>query len=88
MGGKYGHWRTRCAVVFAVIIGALAPAHAACGDRLGPGYRGPDGKCVSWISIARVCGCTLPGRCTAEKVRPGADKAAKLGCEIRKLRGR
>ena len=28
-------------------------AEAACGDRGGPGYRGPDGKCLSWQDLGR-----------------------------------
>ena len=75
----------RTLAILAVLIALPAAAHAACGDRGGPGYRGPDGKCVGWVSIARVCGCVLPGSCTPEEPAPGAQKAATLGCKIRKL---
>ena len=75
----------RTLAILAVLIALPAAAHAACGDRGGPGYRGPDGKCVGWVSVAHVCGCSLPGRCTAEEPAAEAQKAATLGCMIRKL---
>jgi len=76
----------RAAVIaFSIVFAGQGAAHATCGDRGGPGYRGPDGKCVGWVSISRVCGCTLPGRCTAEEPSPRATEAAALGCKIRRL---
>lgn len=65
---------------------ATSPVLAECGDRGGPGYRGPNGQCVSWVSIGKVCGCPPTTRCTAERTQLGAEKAAALGCEIQKLR--
>jgi len=32
------------------------PAFAECGDRGGPGYRGPRGRCVGWADIGKTCG--------------------------------
>jgi hypothetical protein len=72
-------------IALSIVLTGQGAAHATCGDRGGPGYRGPDGKCVGWVSIAHICGCTLPGRCTAEEPAPEAQEAATLGCKIRKL---
>lgn len=49
-------------------LAALLPeiAAAACGDRGGPGYRGPDGKCLSWAALGRVCGTPPTTRCAYE----------------------
>jgi predicted small lipoprotein YifL len=33
-------------ILAALVVSTFA--EAACGDRGGPGYRGPDGKCLSW----------------------------------------
>ena len=71
-----------------IVLGIATAVQADCGDRGGPGYRGPNGQCVSWVSIGKVCGCPPTTRCTAERTRLGAEKAAVLGCEIQKLRGR
>jgi hypothetical protein len=30
------------------------PAFAECGDRGGPGYRGPSGRCVGWADIGNA----------------------------------
>ena len=43
----------------------------------GPGYRGPDGKCVSWGNIGRVCGSPPTMLCTAEDPNAGAADAAE-----------
>jgi hypothetical protein len=50
-----------------------------CGCKGGPGYRGPNGKCVSWMSIGKVCGSPPTQRCTAELVNDGANDAADHG---------
>src|SRR5262245_6259977 len=47
-----------------VIATATWPASAACGERGGPGYRGPNGKCVGWEAIGRVCGSPPTTHCT------------------------
>ena len=39
------------AITLMVILGVRAPT---CGERGGPGYRGPDGQCVSGANIARI----------------------------------
>jgi hypothetical protein len=70
----------------AIVLGTQSLAHATCGERGGPGYRAPDGHCVGWAEIGKVCGSPPATRCTAEEVRTGAEAAAKLGTEIQKLR--
>jgi hypothetical protein len=78
----------RAGIHVSMVVGLCAlPAHAfaACGDRGGPGYRGPDGKCVGWAALARVCGNPPSTRCTAEVVQSGADESAEQGSKIRKL---
>jgi hypothetical protein len=70
-----------------VVVFCAAPvvALAACGDRGGPGYRGPNGKCVGWESIARVCGSPPTQRCTAERAQAEASEASEHGSKIRRL---
>jgi hypothetical protein len=35
-------------------------AIAACGDKGGPGYRAPSGRCVGWADIGKTCGNPPP----------------------------
>ena len=44
-------------------------ARHGCGSRGGPGYRGPDGKCVTRKRLFTVCGNPPTSRCKAENVR-------------------
>ena len=44
------------------------PTCHGCGCRGGPGYRAPDGHCVSYREIARVCGANPAERCTFENL--------------------
>ena len=62
------------AITLMVILGFQASAHATCGERGGPGYRGPDGKCVSRKDIDRKCGDPPTTHCTVEQgaSKPGA----------------
>ncbi|GAB4064944.1 hypothetical protein GCM10028812_05990 [Ancylobacter sonchi] len=57
----------------------LAPAAAACPERPscrgcgckgGPGYRGPDGRCIGFADLAKVCGEPPSTRCVFENA-PG-----------------
>ena len=41
----------------------------------GPGYRGPDGECVGWKALDRICGKPPTTRCKAELVN--SDKPPK-----------
>ena len=61
------------------------PACKGCGCKGGPGYRGPDGRCVGFKQLGKVCGTPPETRCTFENA-PGTgenrecalgDKAAK-----------
>lgn len=64
----------------------VGPAAAECGQRGGPGYRGPNGKCVGWAEMGRVCGTPPETRCRAEAVAPNASEAAGHGAKIEELR--
>ena len=44
-----------------------------CGSKDGPGYRGPNGKCVGFQQLYRVCGNPPTTRCKLE----GGGKAPK-----------
>jgi hypothetical protein len=73
---------------FVTLVAATSFVEAACGDRGGPGYRGPDGKCVSWEALGRVCGSPPTTRCTGEKIAPDADDAAGKGQGIQEQKKR
>lgn len=61
------------AIVLAALLLSIQVAEACsgCGCRGGPGYRGPNGKCVGWKQLTKVCGSPPTLRCTNE--RPGTD---------------
>jgi hypothetical protein len=61
-------------------------AAATCGERGGPGYRGPNGQCVGWANIGKVCGNPPTTHCTAEMAKPNAGPAAEHGAAIESLR--
>lgn len=63
------------AIGAAVALLSPAIAAAACGERGGPGYRGPDGKCVGWANLRKVCGSPPSTNCTPEMVAEGAGAA-------------
>lgn len=46
------------------------PACRGCGCKGGPGYRGPDGKCVGFKALYKVCGNPPETRCVFENA-PG-----------------
>ena len=46
------------------------PACRGCGCKGGPGYRGPDGQCVGYRDLERVCGDPPTSRCIFENA-PG-----------------
>lgn len=62
----------QAAIIFLAALFA-APAFATCGERGGPGYRGPDDQCVGWANLTRVCGSPPTTNCTAEMVAEGAN---------------
>ena len=73
---------------FVTLLARTPFAVAACGERGGPGYRGPDGKCVSWEALGRVCGSPPSMRCSGEKIAPDADDAAGKGQGIQEQKKR
>lgn len=70
----------------AISLCLAEPAAAECGERGGPGYRGPNGKCVGWAEMGRICGTPPDTRCRAEAVAPNAAEAAGHGAKIEELR--
>ena len=46
------------------------PPCRSCGCRGGPGYRGPDGRCVGFRELERICGSPPERRCVFENA-PG-----------------
>src|SRR5436189_6369800 len=75
-------------VALVAFVAATSFAEATGGDRGGPGYRGPDGKCLSWETLGRVCGSPPSTRCTAEKTATEAPDAARKGQEIQEQKKR
>lgn len=57
-------------------------ALGACGEKGGPGYRGPNGKCVGWAQLGRVCGTPPETRCQPEMTHRDAARAAEGGAQI------
>ena len=49
-----------------ICIFTTSAAVAACGERGGPAFRGPNKKCVGWAELDRVCGQPPTTRCTYE----------------------
>lgn len=68
-------------VALVLIVAVEAAACRGCGCRGGPGYRAPDGKCVSWEAIGRTCGSPPTLRCSPENPHPRADRAAEEGAD-------
>ncbi len=82
---------SRLALVIASIVAAttavqIDDAFATCGTRGGPGYRGPDGKCVGWADIGKKCGDPPSLRCTPELAQPEASAAAQRGRDLQKFK--
>jgi len=74
-------------IVGIVALAAITcEAFAACGERGGPGYRGPDGKCVGWAELGRKCGAPPSLRCTPELAHPKAPDGAERGRGLEKLK--
>jgi hypothetical protein len=49
-----------------VLCASPALACKGCGCKGGPGYRGPDGRCVGYAALDRVCGVPPETRCKRE----------------------
>ena len=78
----------RLAAVSVILCALSVTAHAACGTRGGPGYRSPDGKCVGWAALGRVCGSPPTTRCTPEKADADATDASVRGVDIDNMKKR
>jgi hypothetical protein len=78
----------RMLIAFVALVAATSFAEATCGDSGGPGYRGPNNKCVGWEALGRVCGCPPTTRCTPEQTAPDAEDAACKGKEIQEDKDR
>jgi hypothetical protein len=74
-------WQRIGIVALVALVAATSFAEATCGVRGGPGYRRPNGKCVGWEELGRVCGSPPTTRCTPEQTAPAADDAARKGKE-------
>ncbi|GEM_PF-1807912 len=58
------------------------PACTGCGYKGGPGYRGPDGKCVGFKNLERICGDPPTTHCVFENAPgTGLNQACALGLE-------
>ena len=68
-------------VTLPILLLAASSAFSACGDRGGPGYRAPDGRCVSWADLERKCGNPPTTRCTPE-MADNAPKAVVPGAQL------
>jgi hypothetical protein len=82
---RLNDWQRIGIVALAILVALVAAtsfAEATCGERGGPGYRGPNGKCVGWQELGRVCGSPPTARCTPEQTAPSADDAARKGEDI------
>lgn len=64
---------------------AERPACKGCGCKRGPGYRGPDGRCVGFKALHKVCGDPPEMRCTFENAPgTGLNHACVLGAPSRR----
>lgn len=87
--------RLRRAAAFLLAVALLAAGPAAraacperppcrgCGCKGGPGYRGPDGRCVGFKDLARTCGDPPTTRCTFENA-PGTGENRACALEAPK----
>ena len=85
------------ALVLLVLAIALVPAHGlaqgcpdrprchGCGCAGGPGYRGPNGRCVGFRNLLRICGDPPTQRCKFENA-PGTGANAECAMRSRKHR--
>lgn len=49
-----------------MLIALPSSLQAACWSRGNPAFRGPDGKCVGWAALDRICGRPPTTRCAYE----------------------
>jgi len=61
------------------------PPCRGCGCRGGPGYRGPDGRCVGFRELAKICGTPPERRCVFENAPgTGANRECALAPRAKK----
>jgi hypothetical protein len=59
----------RCVHGLLLALACVVVSHsvwAACGSRGGPAFRAPNGKCVGWADLPKVCGTPPTTNCTYE----------------------
>jgi len=61
------------------LIAVSAWACQGCGCKGGPGFRGPNGRCVGWSDLDRVCGSPPETRCSHEGL-PKIEEPAAQAC--------
>jgi hypothetical protein len=83
-----GEGAMRTLLVMSIMVWGATLAQAACGDRGGPGYRSPNGKCVGGEAMGRVCGSPPETRCTAERIAADASDAARDGDAVQERKNR
>jgi len=58
------------------------PACHGCGCKGGPGYRAPDGRCVGFTNLTKVCGAPPEQSCTFENAPgTGLNRDCALGLD-------
>lgn len=74
----------RLLALFALLLAspAFSQTCSGCGCRGGPGYRGPDGSCVGFASLRRICGDPPEMRCKKEGgVGARPEPCSRCGCK-------
>lgn len=72
----------RILILIALLAFDTRDVHATCGDKGGPGYRSPNGKCVGWDQLGATCGSPPTTKCAAENTAAGAIEAAAMGKKV------
>lgn len=67
---------------------AAEAASRGCGSRGGPGYRAPNGKCVGWAELARLCGRPPETLCVKEGGRTTVDPPEPAEVETNESRAK
>ena len=55
---------------FGATIHEAAARCTGCSCRGGPGFRSPEGTCVSWKNLVRICGPAPHAKCKDERRKP------------------
>jgi hypothetical protein len=73
------------ALVCAIVAAAAEDRCSGCGCKGGPGYRAPNGRCVGWADVGRICGSPPTQRWTPELTNANAGEAAAYGVKALEL---